>query len=223
MERKLTVIDDPWEIRDRFLRLQHTEKDTLAFLTQIGVWKAVEDQNANAASAGKMLLDGYLGHRLFFGRALPITLEELWARQTFWKNLLSDPDRLRGEFPPPPPPTAAPFEKAEFASKAAALNTLPLHIDWQLQKRRHPDSGRVRTAIEPQGVIEPFTLWELLVATTHIDLLGQAKFQTCQRPDCAIPFTGRKRDYCCWYCGHLQSVRRGRQKRRKEKKRGKKR
>lgn len=218
-DRKLTTIDDPWEIRDQFLRLKHTEEATIKFLTQVGVWQAVEDKHVTAASAGKMLLSGSFGHQLFFGRALPVTVEGVWAGQAFWKNLLSDEDRLRGEFSPAPPQTAAPFEKTEFASKATFLNTLRLHIDWQLRKRRQPD-GRITSAIEPRGVTEPFTLWDLMVATTHVDLLRKARIQICQRPDCAIPFTrGRKRPFCTWYCGHVTSVRKGRE----EKKRGKKR
>jgi hypothetical protein len=219
MEREFTTLDDPWEIRDQFLRLKHTEEATVKFLTQIGVWNAAEDRHVTAASTGKMLMSGSFGHRWFFGRALPVTLEELWAKQTMWKNLLSDPDRLRAGFSPPPPQTAAPFEKADFASKAAMLNTLPLHIDWQLQRRRQPD-GQISTAIEPLGIIQPFTGWELLVATTHMDLLRRAQFQICARPDCAIPFTGRQRQFCRQYCGHLESVRK---KRRGEKQHGKRR
>lgn len=48
---------------------------------------------------------------------------------------------------------------------------------------------------------------------TTIDLLQQIEFRTCARSDCGKPFaikSKRKRDYCSQYCGHLESVRRGR-------------
>lgn len=50
-------------------------------------------------------------------------------------------------------------------------------------------------------------------ATVTIDLLRQVKFETCARPDCGQPFpiiSKHKRKYCSQYCGHLESVRRGR-------------
>ena len=209
-ERKLTVIEDPWEIRGAFLRLKHTEDATVKFLTQVGVWKAIEDKHVTAANR-KMELAGSFGHRIFFGRALPITLEELWAKQSYWQKLLSSgEDSLRKEFSPPPSGNAAPFEKVDFALKSSLLNTLSLHLEWQLQRRKQ-DDGRITSVVEPRGVVEPFTLWELLLATTHIDLLRRAKFQICQRPDCATPFTGRERQYCTQYCGHLESVRKNRE------------
>jgi hypothetical protein len=222
MERKISTLDEPWAIRNDFLRLKHTEEAALKFLTKIGIWNAVEDHHATKASCGKMLLAGYFGHQLFFGRATFVPLEEFWARQAWWKNLLSDPNRLLAEFSPPSPAiNGAPFEKAKFAANATAVNTLRLHIDWQQRKRRQAD-GNVTTAMEPQGIVQPFTFHDLLVATAHVDLLTGAQIQICEC--CGIPFTGRERKFCCWYCGHLQSVRRGRNKRRKEKeKRGKKR
>jgi hypothetical protein len=48
-----------------------------------------------------------------------------------------------------------------------------------------------------------------------IDLLQRVKFKICARRDCAAPFsvTSRhRREYCSQYCGHLESVRRGRKK-----------
>jgi hypothetical protein len=207
MERKIGILDDPWEIRNEFLRLKHTEEAALKFLTKVGIWNAVEDRQATQASCGKMLLNGYFGHQLFFGTATFVPLGELWARQTWWKNLLSDEARLRAEFAPPPLPNAAPFEKAEFAAKATAINTLRLHIDWWKVNRRKTD-GSVTAAMEPRGVVEAFTFHDLLVATAHMDLLTRAKIQICEC--CGIPFTGRERKFCCWYCGHLQSVRKKR-------------
>lgn len=52
-------------------------------------------------------------------------------------------------------------------------------------------------------------------ATITMDMLRQVKFETCARPDCGQPFpimSKHKRKYCSQYCGHLESVRRGRAK-----------
>jgi|SRR5580704_8245987 hypothetical protein len=50
-------------------------------------------------------------------------------------------------------------------------------------------------------------------ATILIDLVRNVKFQICARPDCATPFpltSKHEKKYCSWYCGHFESVRRGR-------------
>jgi hypothetical protein len=55
--------------------------------------------------------------------------------------------------------------------------------------------------------------------TVTIDLLRRLKFKTCARSDCKLPFaieSRHKRRFCSQYCAHLVSVRKNRQKRRKE-------
>ena len=207
MERKLTPIGNPWELRNQFFRMKHDEKAAFEFLNQVGVWRAHADPHVSA-SAGRMLLSGAFGHRLFFGRALPLTLEELWSHQNHWANLLRTPSQLRAEFGCVPADDAPPFEKADFSLKANLNNTLPIHMEW----------GRG----SPHAVIQPITGWELLIATTQVDLVTGAPFQVCQRKDCGISFSGRRRKYCQWYCGHIESVRAHREKGRKQE-RGKRR
>ncbi len=207
MEPKLTPIGSPWELRNQFFRMKHDENAAFEFLNQVGVWRAIDDPHVTA-SAGKMLLDGAFGHRLFLGRALPLTLEDLWRHQDHWASMLRTPSLLRAEFGRVPACDAAPFEKMEFSLKANLNNTLPLHMEW--------DRGR------PHAVAEPITGWELLIATTQVDLVTGAPFQVCQRRDCGISFSGRRRKYCQWYCGHIESVRAHRKKGRTPK-RGKKR
>jgi hypothetical protein len=202
MERKLTPIDDAWELRNQFFRMKHDEKTALDFLNHVGVWSAVADPHASA-SAGGMLLSGHFGHRHFFGRALPLTLEGLWRDKEHWKTLLRPENevQLRAEFGTPPPEDAPPFEKSSFASKARFQNTLPLHLEWHRKG--------------PRAVIQPITGSELLVATTQVDIVSGAARQICQRQDCGSPFSGRRRKYCGWYCGHIESVRAHRAKGRK--------
>jgi hypothetical protein len=205
--RKLTPIGDPWELRNQFFRMKHDEKAAFEFLNEVGVWRAHEDPHVSE-SAGRMLLSGSFGHRLFFGRALPLTLEQLWSDQDHWAKLVRSRSLLRAEFGPAPSDAVPPFEKLEFSSKINLTNTLPLHMEW--------DRGG-----SPHAVIQPITGRELLIATTQVDLVTGADFQVCQRKDCGISFSGRNRKYCQWYCGHIESVRAHREKERKQ--RGKKR
>ena len=49
--------------------------------------------------------------------------------------------------------------------------------------------------------------------TITFDLLRKVKFAVCKRKDCGTRFpleTRHKRKYCSWYCGHIESVRKGR-------------
>lgn len=63
--------------------------------------------------------------------------------------------------------------------------------------------------------------------TITIDFLNGVRFAVCQRPDCngtkyfAIT-TEHSRKYCSQYCGHIESVRRGRQAKRQKAKRRRK-
>lgn len=204
----LAEIDDPSALRGEFLRLKHTEAASLEFLAKVGVWNAVEDRNPPSWSQS-MLMSGSFGYRYFNGRALPLTLEELWRQQSDWRSLLENPDALRSQFSTPPPSEATPHEKLKFSVNSLAFNTLQIHVAWQKQTRRQ-ENGQKNTAVEPVAVLQTITGWEMLVATTHLDLLQRANFQRCQRSDCGIPFTGRERKYCSWYCGHIVSVRNGR-------------
>jgi hypothetical protein len=201
LERRLTTIEDAWELRNQFFRMKHDENAAFKFLNQIGVWRAHADCHV-PASTGSMLLSGAFGHRLFFGRALPVTLEELWAQQDHWSKLLRRPSLLRAEFGRVPADDAPPFEKVDFSLRVNLTNTLPLHMEWARGS--------------PHAVIQPITGWELLIATTQFDIVTGAPFQVCQRKDCAISFSGRRRKYCRWYCGHIESVRSHRQKVRKQ-------
>jgi hypothetical protein len=52
--------------------------------------------------------------------------------------------------------------------------------------------------------------------TITIDFLRGVRFSVCQRPDCNgekyfACSSGHLRKYCSWYCGHIESVRRGRE------------
>ena len=64
-------------------------------------------------------------------------------------------------------------------------------------------------------VVECGSITDVLFASVQIDLLDGAKFGTCARPDCQVPFrvtSNHKRKYCSQPCAHLESVRRNRKK-----------
>jgi CGNR zinc finger len=204
MERRPEHVDG-WKLRDRFLRLKLDaahEEDVLTFLNDVGVWHAVEDNEVSQASAGKMLLSGAFGSRFFNGRAVPLHLSDLQSEQAHWRELLSSPRALKAEFGSAPKPDATPAKHLAYAVKSHFFNQLPVGIQWR--------------AGLPHGLTETITGREMMTATVQLDLLRGGKFQVCQRPDCGIPFatsSGHPRKYCSWYCGHLESVRRGRKKR----------
>lgn len=68
------------------------------------------------------------------------------------------------------------------------------------------------------GVVTLTNARQMLFATVLADVTRGIRFKTCKRKDCEKPFaieSGHKRDYCGQYCGHLESVRRGRKAKRK--------
>ncbi len=195
---------DGCNLRDRFLRLKldpaHSE-DVLAFLNDVGVWRAIEDNQVSQAKAGKMLVSGVFGSRYFNGRASAFTFHDLQREQDDWRDLLANPKALKAAFGPAPQPGATPAKRYEHAIKNHFFNQLQVSIEW-------------RKGL-PNGLIETITGREMMTATVQLDLLRGGKFQICQRPDCAIPFatsTSHPRKYCSWYCGHIESVRRGRKR-----------
>jgi len=139
-ERTLDVLKgDPRELRTEFLRLPHSESAALAFLEKIGLWGAEWDsevalkyystQALNCESGD--LLCGDFGYRYFSGRPVPISIEELWAEQEHWRELLLDPAQLRAKFPIAPSESAPPSHKLWFATQTHFGNTLPVHLEWK--------------------------------------------------------------------------------------------
>jgi hypothetical protein len=69
----------------------------------------------------------------------------------------------------------------------------------------------------PAVVLTTFSVMDALFATIQIDRFCKARFKKCRRPDCDVIFsvspTETRKKFCCQYCGHLESVRRGRRNR----------
>lgn len=204
-ERKLRpLLDDPRDLRTRFLKLPHNAESARKFLEDIGVWTAWKVKTISSAgwrtgtTLREMLLDGAFGYRYLSDLAvLPLGMKELWDEQAYWKNvLLKNLAPLRHIFAAPPNDRASAAEKESFAVSTEFLNTLPMHLEWK--------SG---PAQYPRAFIQPLTGRELLMATAWLDIVQQEKVQVCQRRDCGQPFTGREQKYCCDSCAHLMAVR----------------
>ncbi len=219
-ERKLElVLDDPRDLRTEFLKMPHSESAALSFLNKIGVWAAVKDDHVAVRSDGtlvsgrasvgirEMLLAGHFGYRYFMGRALPLTIEELWEEQDRWRRLLLKPRDLRAEFDSLPSDAARPIDKLSFAMQTEFGNTLPIHLEWKKGPGQYT-----------HAIIQPITGRELLIAAAWVDIVRQEEVQVCQGKDCGLPFTGPKQKYCSDSCGHLVAVRAHRERKRKAKK-----
>jgi hypothetical protein len=201
---KITEIDG-WGLRRRFLRLNPGDrKAALQFLEGVGVWRAEPDPSASLG-AGNKLVSGAFGARAFNGRALPVPLDDLWRLQQGWLKTLSDPRALKKRFGPPPAPGAKSGQKLFFALQTRMMNEFPMHIEW----RR---GGAF-------AVVETITGLEMLIATTHLDLLRRADFGSCARADCGIPFTrrsGHNQIYCSPECAHVVAQRALRERKKRE-------
>jgi hypothetical protein len=65
----------------------------------------------------------------------------------------------------------------------------------------------------PHYVLRAISCRRAIRDSIVIDHLRKVQFRLCARPDCRAPFaiTSRhQRDYCCQYCAHIESVRKGR-------------
>ena len=196
---------DGWGLRRRFLRLEPADrKAALQFLQGVGVWRA-ESAPGASLEEGNKLVSGAFGGRVFNGRAVSVPLQDLWRQQQSWLKALRDPRAIKKRLGPPPGPEAKSVERLAYGLKTATSNELPMHIEW----RR---GGAV-------AVVETITGMEMLVATTHLDLLRHSDFQNCARPDCGIPFarrSGHNQIYCSTECAHVVAQRALRERKKRE-------
>lgn len=65
----------------------------------------------------------------------------------------------------------------------------------------------------PRVTITTCTFIDSLLLTLAVDRVQKAKVRKCERPDCRVLFstaTRHDKKFCCWNCGHLESVRKQR-------------
>jgi len=74
---------------------------------------------------------------------------------------------------------------------------------------------QIRRDKEPRVLLTTVTFEDALALTVNVDRVMNARVVKCARPDCGILFShssGHERKYCRWYCGHIESVRKAREK-----------
>jgi len=77
-----------------------------------------------------------------------------------------------------------------------------------------------RTRAGPQAEVAVRGIFSTMLATIQFKLLQGAKFKTCSRKDCRLPFeveSRHKRRFCSQYCAHITSLRSRRKLQRKAK------
>ncbi len=195
-------IEDPRRLRNEFLRMERSEEAALNFLHRVGLWAAdpgIEPQS----DLQETRLSGAFGFRVFEGMARPVSLEDVWEEQEYWKDLLKGPakrrnGKLRAKFGTPPDANARPHDHVSFAWNTHFFNTLPMHLEWK--RNAH-------------AILQPMTAHEMLTATTWGDLVSGSPFQECNL--CRTPFTSdHKRKFCPPYkltgvsaCAHAAAQR----------------
>lgn len=194
-EGKASLLDG-WHLRDRFLKLKHTEDEALSFLNDAGLWMTVPKY---PGTPGGLNGEGFVGERSISETAVPVTLHRFWQAQEGLSKYLLNPKLWESRLDA----LASQDQDVDDLLPVAFIvfgQALPLKIGWRGSR--------------PIGVIDVTTAVQLLHASTHIDLIRGAKFKLCARPDCRAPFpilSGHERKYCEWYCGHIESVRRRRE------------
>ena len=197
LSRADAVTVDGWDLRRKFLRMEHTAKAALGFLSEVGLWTI--DWRAPVTS--RRYFNGTYGSRHCYGDAAITTLPNLIRLQKYAVRLMEDRAALIHEFGPTPGQMASYEERRRHALRTAFINQLPLHIEWRKKA--------------PFAVIETATGWEMISATTQFDLLRGAKFKPCAREDCRIPFpmiTRHAKIYCSQSCAHVMAMRKKREK-----------
>jgi hypothetical protein len=182
---------DGWQIRDEFLRLDRSIGSLLSFLKRYGQWDGSTSPRMDP-SATRMIPEIVFAEQIWYVRD---EREKVSGMQA-----LLDVQKQPKEF-----------------------RHLQDVIRWGLS------SGSARwfrsgyASVDPVGpepdyphfLITAETCYNVILATITVDHLRGTKFRTCARGDCRMPFaleSRHKRNYCCQYCAHLESVRRNRLK-----------
>jgi hypothetical protein len=192
---------DAWTMRKEFLHLKRNTKSLLAFLNKWGVWGTTPTvsgfpEPASVPPTGRVRRD--LGPR-----TVDIDLDPNWLSNIF----------------------------ASGVDHQAYI--LPVGI-WNFQQKcRKTLTSRTDNWLTDFQKLLPLTLRrrypyfllgtsncrEAIVHTITLDLLKNVQFRICARGDCGAPFpieNQHRREYCCQYCAHIESVRRQRRAARRE-------
>lgn len=177
---------DPWEMRKRFFRIKDGDTDAaIELLDAVGLF-----DKADAASAG--LLATMPGVQIE-----PLLENSLQIDADDGMHLVSG---------------------AVLPTLADAFWILRRDLLRQMTKRAQGFDDwdytvRLVNLPRPSIVITTTAFADAMVASVRIDELRGARFIKCKRKDCGVVFAAvgpRKRKFCEWGCGHLESVRNAR-------------
>lgn len=135
----------------------------------------------------EMLMVGSFGSRFFVGRALWLTLNDLWVDQNHFKRLHRDLGKHQKD----------PNRRVKLGDN---LPELPARMEW-VDKY-------------PRLIIRPITGRELMTTMIWLGLTDVLKFQACQNPKCRKEFIwDEQRMYCPdRECAHAVAQRNYRQR-----------
>jgi hypothetical protein len=183
--------DDPWPMREEFLRLKRDTKALLAFLNKWGVWGRTQTSvtfiPAGADSPEKPPL-------------LHVSIGVIEDEEDRMKVQVVNSRSLY---------YLLPVSIWEFQTECRTGLDRPADKWLSKHRLRTLDSRREY----PHYVLRSTSCRRTILDTIAIDHLRKVPFRLCARPDCRTPFaveSRHQREYCCQYCAHLESVRKQR-------------
>jgi hypothetical protein len=187
---------DPWEMRNKFFRLPEGDNEALCeFLNEIGLFAEVD---ASGIAISNWIESEATRRGSLVGRRS-------------WQHLkLHHFETEGGSFSVVTPESVAASSVYLLRSLAEREMSHPIRkgfSDWDFSIRF--------PARDTSGLITTTNFRDALALSIRCDHLQGGKMQKCERPDCRTPFSiigTRKRKYCSWYCGHIESVRKQRGK-----------
>jgi hypothetical protein len=190
---------DPWTMRNEFLQLKRNNKSLLAFLKKWGVWGTTPTVYGRPEPVGVPHTGG-LRRRDLGLPPLEIKLDPELLTNIFASSA-SDLDR---------PAYVLPASIWSFHQQCRKALTSPAD-KWLTDFQKYLLST-IRPRY-PYFFLGTGKCQEAIIWTITIDLLKKVQFRLCARRDCRTPFAienQHRREYCCQYCAHIESVRRQR-------------
>ena len=198
-EGQKATVYDPWGMRREFFQLEEGDHEgLLEFLNRIGLFRKVD--------AGSIAISNAIESEIRRRGGKP----EIGR----WDNLKSywfDAEGGSYEVLDPEPIFARSVDLWRLVSKREMLHPTERGFSESNFEIRFPIKGA-------SGLITTTDFMAASSLSIRSDQLQGARTRKCKRPDCGALFSSigpRKRKYCSWYCGHIESVRRERRRERK--------
>ena len=179
---------DAWKVREDFFALRENDNDKLRrFLDKTGMFQ----REGSSKLLGHWSAEVMEHYRK--AKQQPLVVAGVWNfRESLNRALLN---------------------KKAFKEDYAPLVTRPGTGLQMIQQRDVEFPLSLELTNVASGVVTVWDTYHALLATVFFDIARGIRFKTCARKDCgkAFPLESKhKKKFCCWYCGHLVSVRKGR-------------